>query len=98
MNKPTIFAFNHKGYLSHFKLVKKIVHVHQNLFILVLDFTLGGRIVLSTAHEEQIKKQKMVNDIFLPSVNNSCFLNQQLYFSNSVKFISKQVEFISCVS
>lgn len=73
------------------------MYVQQNLFILDLDFTLGGRIALSTAHKEQIKKQKMVNDIYLPSVTNSCFLNQLPYFSNSVKCISKQVEFISCV-
>lgn len=67
-----------------------------NIFISVLDFTLGGRIVLSTAHDEQIKKQKMVNDVYLPSVNNSCFLNQLPYLCNSVKLISMQVEFICC--
>lgn len=34
-----------------------------NLFILILDFTLGGRVVLSILWEEQIKKQKMVNNV-----------------------------------
>lgn len=68
-----------------------------NLSFLVLDFTLDGRIVLSTAYEEQSKKQKMVNDVYLLTVNSSCFLSQLLYFSNSVKFLSKQIEFISCV-
>lgn len=86
-----------RKYLLHFKLVKQTVYVHQNLSLLDMNFTLGGRIALSTAHKEWIKKQKMVNDTDLPSVNNSCFLNQLPYFSNSVKCISKQVEFINRV-
>lgn len=96
MNKPIIFAFNYlpwKVYLP-FQISQADSACSPCRFILVLYFTLGGRIVLPTAHDEQIKKQKMVNDVYLPSVNNSCFLNQLPYLCNSVKLISMQVEFI----
>lgn len=72
------------------------MHVHQNILSWVPYFTLGGRVVLSTAREVQNKKQKMVNDVYVPSENNSCFLNQLPNFSSRIKFTSKQVEFISC--
>lgn len=98
MNKPIIFAFNYLPEKVSLPFQISLADIFIKIFfILDLNITLGGRIALFTAHKEQIKKHKMVNDIDLPGVNNSCFLNQLPYFSNSVKCIRKQVEFISSV-